>query len=250
MTAALPPAIVDVLMHDREIRECVAGTGTPSAGEYLAKGFRQSAVTLSGGERMTVLVGNAACLSRGASARVFIFERTGQGHYRRVLDSMSLPDSATVDWDGTAVLPTHETMDVLLESVYVWNGTAYVFSPSRSTVYDVGIQKRAPYETPVSFVAATGSATLSGIVSLNFSRRYTFAGRKGQRVTVETVAHAGRIPAFSIWRGGRVVGESSQGFWTGTLGESGTYVLDVYGGRDASEERADAFTVRLSIRPG
>lgn len=246
--AALPPAIVDVLMHDREIRECVAGTGAPSAGEYLSKGFRQSIVTLRSGERMTVLVGNAACLSRGASARVFIFERTAQGSYRRVLDSMSLPDAATVGRDGTAMLPTHETMDVLLESVYVWNGTAYVFSPSRSTVYDVGIQKRAPYETPVSF-AATGSATLSGAVSLNFSRRYSFAGRRGQRVTVETVSHTGSIPALSIWRGEREVGESSQGFWTGTLTESGTYVLNVYGGRDAAAARADAFTVRLSIRP-
>lgn len=235
-------------MRDREIRECVDGTETP-AGEYLAKGFRQSIVTLRSGERMTVLVGNAACLSRGASARVFVFERTGQGQYRRVLDSMSLPDAATVSRDGTAMLPTHETMEVLLESVYVWNGTAYVFSPSRSTVYDVGIQKRVPYETPVPLSAATGSATLSGIVSLNFGRRYTFAGRKGQRVKVETVAHTGSIPAFSIWFADREVGESSGGFWTGTLGESGSYVLDISGGRDAKEERADAFTVRLSIRP-
>lgn len=243
----MPAPIVDTLMHDKEIGQCLNGAEAGSSRESIATGFQKTVLTLRTGEEMTVLVGNAACFTRGAAARVFIFERRPSGDYRRVLDAISLPDTMHVNRDGTATLPTHETMNVFLESVYVWNGNAYAFAPARSTVYDVAVGQRVPYETPVRFEPGSRSTTLRGISAPYFGPRYTFAARKGQHVEVETVAHTGGAPAFSLWIGNSQVGEAGHGRWTAVIPRDGTYVLAVYGAASDDEQRAGRYAIRLTI---
>ncbi|HMF28900.1 MAG TPA: hypothetical protein VKE42_09015 [Candidatus Cybelea sp.] len=243
----MPAPIVDSVMHDKEIVQCLSDGGAASPRESIASGFQKTALTLHSGEAMTVLVGNAACFTRGAAARVFIFERSHGGRYRRVLDSISLPDAVRVNRDGTATLSAHETMDVFMESVYVWNGSAYVLAPTRSMVYDVAVGQRVPYETPVSFAPGSRSATLRGIDAPNFGTRYTFAARKGQHIEVETITHGADAPAFSLWIGDLRVGEGSNGRWAGVMPLDGRLVLAVYAARD-DEQRAGHYTIRLTRR--
>lgn len=234
-------------MHDQEIVQCLRDAEVTSPRDAVASGFQKTMLTLRSGEAMTVLVGNAACFTRGASARVFIFERNHDGGYRRVLDSISLPDAVSVNRDGTATLSAHETMDVFVESVYAWNGSTYVLAPARSTVYDVAIGQRVPYEMPVNFAPGSRSATLRGISAPYFGTRYTFAARKGQHIDVQTIAHTGGAPAYSLWISDFRVGEGSNGRWTGVMPQDGKLVLAVYAARD-DEQRAGRYTLRLTLR--
>lgn len=248
IAAAVPPAIVDSLVHDREIEQCLRDADVTSPRDSIASGFRATTLTLRSGEAMTVLVGNAACFTRGSAARVFIFERRHSGEYRRVLDSISLPDAVRANGDGTATLSAHETMDVFVESVYVWNGSTYVFAPRRSTVYDVAVEERVPYEKPVSFGPGSRSATLRGIDAPFFGTRYTFAARKGQHIEVAAIAPSGDAPAFSLWIADDRVGEGSNGRWAGIAPRDATYTLDVYGASSEGEQRAAHYTIRLTLR--
>lgn len=247
-TANVPPALAAVMLRDRDIAQCVAESGK-SAGAYLSRAFSLHAVTLRGGEQMTVAIGADPCLAVGQSVRIVIYQRIASG-YRRVLNAVTLPDFAVVGADGTATLPTHETMDVMMESAYVWNGSAYVFSPVRSHRYDVGLQQRRPYERPVRFAPGTTATTLTGSVAYDFGDRYAFAARAGQRVTIEIVEHGNPPPYVALWHDDDLepVAEGISGTWSGRLRAGGNFYLTLSGSDERNEERLQSYTVRLSIR--
>jgi len=183
----------------------------------------------------------------GQSASVFIYEATSQG-YRRVLDSVALPGFVTVSKDGTATLPTHQTMQTMFESTYVWNGKAYVFSAQRSHLYDVSLGERRPYEIPLRIAPRSG-VTISGHTALNFGQTYTFNARAGQRLTLDVIKFTGRRPVIALYHGEDRLRESIDApNWTGKLAQDGTYSLTVLPYDENDESRVSAYSFRVTLR--
>jgi hypothetical protein len=243
-----PPALVAALIRDRDVRECATESGKlPQT--YALTAFDVRRVLLRGGEAMTVMVATDACLARGQSTRIMIFEKTAVG-YRRVLDDLTLPGLAKVESTGTVTLPTHESMDVILESTYVWNGVTYAFSPIQSHRYDVALAQRRPYETPVRFVRGESSAVLSGSVAYNFGDHYVFEASAGQRVTIRLMTYAGSRPAVSLYYKDEISSVAELGAtssWTGKVRKGGLYHLFVTGTSERDATRRSAYSIRLSI---
>jgi hypothetical protein len=243
--AAPPPGLVAAIVRDKDVASCAADAGASQA-QYVATAFELRNVTLKSGERMTVAVGKDACIAVGQSVRVFIFRRT-PGGFVRVLDDVSMAESVDVRSDGTVELPTHETIDTIVESTYVWNGKTYAFSPARSHVYDVPLEERRPYQIAVTFPPGAHETTLSGSTALNFGETYVFKARAGQTADIALTHHTGRAPAVVLSYGGKTLADLTGAKWTGTLPHSGTYALDVFGSGDGDPTTRSAYTIRLHI---
>jgi hypothetical protein len=237
-------------MSDKTVQACASESGrAPQA--YVARAFELRRVTLRSGERMTVAVAADPCLAMGQSTRIMIYERL-DGSYRCVLDAVTLPGLAAVDTDGTVVLPTHASVEVIFESTYVWNGTRYVFSPTRSHLYDTALDERRPYQVPVRFAPGADATTLAGNVAYNFGDEYVFNARAGQQISIQLRTEAGPwAPSISLYyddaasslaefRGAKA--------WTGTLPRTGTYTLLVFGTDEPDEYRRSRYEIRLAIR--
>jgi hypothetical protein len=241
-------ALVAALVRDGGVRACANESGKP-ADAYLAGAFDFRRVTLRSGEAMTVAVATDPCLARGQSTRIMIFERTDVG-YRRVLNDVTLPAFAQVRSDGTVILPTHESMDVMFEATYVWNGTAYVFSPLRSHLYDVGLSERRPYEVQLQFGPGSQSKILAGTVALNFGNDYVFDAKAGQRIAIELLRHTGPPPMIALYFEDEVssVAElADSSLWQGRALKTGLYRLLISGTGESDETRRDSYALRLSI---
>jgi hypothetical protein len=246
----LPAALLTTaLMRDNVVAGCARDAGkTPQA--YVASAFDFSGVTLRRGERMTVAVATDPCLALGQSTRIMIFQRTING-YRRVLNDVTVPGLQSVGSDGTATLPTHDSMEVMFEATYVWNGTAYVFSGPRSHRYDVALGERRPAEIPVAFASGTYGATLSGNVAYNFGDEYLFEARAGQKLTIDLTKFDSRRTSLSLYYGDDISTLAeirSTAGWSGTLLKTGTYSLFIDGTDESDDTRRFTYVIRLAIR--
>lgn len=208
-------------------------------------------VRLRGGELMRVAVATASCMTLGQSTRIFIFA-TAHDRYRLVLDALTLPDSFRVSEDGSAVLPTHESMETIFESAYVWNGSSYLFSPARSRIYDVPLRERRPYQISVRVGREEPQRTLEGTVALNFGQEYAFEARAGERVTVERDQSDAPPPSISLWYAGaqEPIANRIGTRWSAELRKSGIYHLLVWRTGDGDPTRRARYRVVLRIDSG
>jgi len=243
--AKVPPDFIAAMMRDEHVAAC-ANEAVETADAYVTHAFELRNVTLHSGERMTVAIARDGCMFLGQSSRIMIFERTTVG-YRRVLDGVTLPDFADVSEDGTAVLPTHETMETIFEAAYVWNGKTYLFSGPRSHIYDVPLGERRPYEVPVRFARGAFATTLSGSVALNFGQQYVIEARAGQRMTIELTKHTGRYPVIFLSYGERNLAELVTDRWSGRLPQTGAYDLIVLGSGESDATLVSTYAMRLTI---
>jgi hypothetical protein len=237
-------------MSDKAVAAC-AGESGRSPQSYVARAFKLRALPLRGGEQMTVAIALDPCLALGQSTRLMVYEPISTG-YRRVLNAPTLPAFARVNEDGTAVLPTHESVEVILESTYVWNGTKYVFSEARSHQYDVALGERRPYEVPVRFAHGSFATTLSGTVAYNFGDEYVFTARAGQRISIRLRSDAeSSPPGASLCYDDDVSSLAEldgRTAWSGTLPHTGTYRLFVSGSGERDEYKRSRYEIRLTIR--
>jgi hypothetical protein len=239
-------ALVAALLRDGTVAGCAREAGaSPQA--YVSQAFTLRHVRLRGGEQMTVADGSDACLALGQSNRIFIFERRADG-YHRVLSAMTMAGEEQVRDDGTVVLPTHETIVTIFESAYVWNGKTYEFSAPRSTIYDVPLEQRRPYQIPVRFAPGAYATTVTGSVAEDFGDEYRFEARAGQRITITLRAHDGSRPATVLASGGRTLAILDGNRWSGTLPRSGSYELSLFGSGVADPTTLSTYTLRLEIR--
>lgn len=226
---------------------CARESGSPPA-VYVGRALELKGVTLRTGQQMTVATSTDGCLAVGQSARIMIFEKTPEG-YRRVLKSLTLEDSWRIGKDGTAVLPTHESMDVIFEGTYVWNGTKYVFAPLKSHRFDVGLDERKPDEVQLRIVRGT-PMTISGNVAYNFGDDYVFTARAGETVTLELIKRGEPMPSVALDRDDDIssVGELNEtGKWSGKLTKSGTYYLRISVTNESDAERRSRYALRLTV---
>lgn len=186
MNALIPAQLVAAILRESHVAVCEKQNATHGEA-YVSSAFARREITLRDGSRMTVFVATDPCLALGQSTRIFIFKHT-RGAYRRVLDDVTLPAFYEVRSDGTVMLPTHETMETMFEAAYVWNGTAYVFSPAHTRIYDIPLGVRRPYQIAINFRRGASAETLSGTVALNFGQDYVFHARAGQTASIELTA--------------------------------------------------------------
>ncbi len=242
--------IAKALLREAPVANC-ARESVQSSLDYVRHAFDTRTVRLRTGERMVVAVSNDACLALGQSSRVLIFQRLpGSGRLREVLNATSVPSAVTVNVDGSVILPTHETMETIFEAAYVWNGTRYVDSAQRSTIYDVVLGARRPYETSVHFAPGRYGTTLRGTVATNFGDRYAFQARKGQRLTLRLLGRTGSAPWVVVAHGATLLNMQNAGdrVWTGTLPETGTYSVDLSGRAGADATTLSGYRISLEIR--
>lgn len=247
-TPTVPRDLAAAMMRDENVAACANQAGK-RAQPYVGQAFDLRSVTLRTGERMTIAVATDFCLMLGQSTRIFIYERTA-GAYRRVLDDVTLPGLADVTSDGTVMLPTHESMEVILEATYVWNGTTYAFSGPQSHRYDVALGQRKPYEVQLRFAPGAFGTTLSGSVAYNFGDEYIFEARAGQRAVIELTKHARRHPRISLYYKDEIsdLAELDDAdSWSGQLPKTGMYHLLVSGSDDSDETRLSTYAIRLAV---
>lgn len=246
-TAVAAPGLVTAMMRDKIVSACVAESGkAPQA--YVSSSFDMRRVTLRSGEEMIVATATGPCLALGQSTRVMIF-RDGSDGYTRVLNGVTLPGLAHIDPSGIVTLPTHESMEVIFEATYVWNGATYAFSPLRSHKYDVALGERRPFEIPVR-LARGAPTTLSGTVAYNFGNDYVFDAVAGQRLTIELTDHRAlsRVALYYKNEFSSVVDLDGRRSWSGTLRRTGSYHLLVSGADESAATRLSRYVVRLTAR--
>jgi len=237
--------LAGALLGDRQIAACAAESGK-TAPAYVAGAFSLRNITLRGGERLTVAVASDPCLAFGQSTRILIYQRTARG-YRRVLDAVTIPGLESVNRDGSVVLPTHESTQVVYESAYVWNGARFIFSMAGTTRYDVSLGRRRPAEVRVRFSPGSYGTTLRGSAAINFGDDYVFNARAGQHVSIALGQHSGPAPAITFWLGERQPVTVIGGIWQGTLRRTGDYRIGVEGSGDDDTVETH-YALSLSIR--
>jgi hypothetical protein len=246
-------ALVAAMMaHDKDLRSCVQDSDRGSPAAVIAKDFDFQSLRLNSGERLTIALGKNMCGWQGQAARVRVFQNTSSG-YRFAFSGFSLPEQFAAKPNGMLYTAAHETFNTIDQSTWFWNGSTYVFSPERSTVYCVGPERdnERPYELPVRFHTGESSTVLHGTAYQNCGQDYSFVARAGQRITVERLTPQPKNLRISIFLnfGDDDVADVDGASWTGTLAHTGKYVLSV-SGTDPRGETQDLqpFAIRLTIR--
>jgi hypothetical protein len=239
------------MLADKQLSGCVAESGKAPR-SYIAQAFDLRQMRLQTGEQMTVAVATDACMALGQSARLMIFQRIAGGHYRRVLDTVALPGAASANADGTVTAATHESIDVIFEATYVWNGTSYAFSALRSHRYDVALGERRQSEIPVRFARGSSAESLSGTVAYRFGDDYVFDARAGRGITITLRGPTGQsAPRISLYYDDQISSLAElngPGIWSGKLPKTGSYLLLVSGSDEQDETRISRYTIWLAIR--
>jgi hypothetical protein len=245
---AAAPVLITAIVQDKDVSACAKQSGKPVQ-LYVRGAFDLRYVRLRSGEQMSVATATDPCLSLGQSTRIMIFLATRQG-YRRVLNEVTLPGLAQVGADGTVTLPTHESMEVIFEASYIWNGAKYIFAPLQSHRYDVALGERRPYEVSVRLVRGAAAVTLSGSVAYNFGDDYVFYAIAGETLTIELAKYSGMVPRVTLYYRDElssVAETDTRGRWSGRLRKAGTYHLLVSGADEAAESRRSRYVIRLAI---
>jgi hypothetical protein len=244
--ATLSAALISAIAADRQNAECAKEVDTPVRA-FVAKAYRFDRLRLFDGTKVAVAVSNSPCLAHNAVARVMVYAQTPAG-YRLALDDYSLPEQVDAESDGTVTLVSHESVEVLVEAAYVWNGNRYVFSPYRSTMYDVALERRKPYAVLVRFAPGAGSTTLAGSVTATFGDSFDFTARAGQRVSIVLTRGDPKRVSYSVYQGDlEVAGDERARSWSATLAKTAAYRIDVFG-TGGDDAKLVPYALVLTIR--
>jgi len=236
------------------IADCANESGE-SAEAFVQHNFDARDLTLYDRTHVTIAVSHSACLAHNAVNRVLVYVRTPGGGYRLVLDDYGFTYNIEASTDGTVTLASHETVEIIDEATYVWNGTKYVFSPERSRRYDVAIGEGRPYVARVEFAPGTSSAVLTGSIAGGFGDDYEFDAHAGQHVTFQVLKGSLKNLRFDVYE--KLPGNQSardltslnaSRTWSGILPTSGTWKLDVYGTDSMDHETKAPYSLVLTIR--
>ena len=250
--ATLAASLVSVMTGASGIADCANEAGQSPAA-FVRHYFDVTNLTLYDATHVTVAVSNSPCLAHNAVNRVLVYARTPGGSYRLVLDDYGMPESVAASSDGTVTLNSHETIEIIDEATYVWNGTKYVLSPERSHRDDVAIDSVRPYVVRVTFATGTSSAVLSGTIAGGFGDDYEFVAHAGQRVTVHVLKGTKnlRFDVYQEMPGNQSARElttlNASRTWSGTLPASGMWKVSVSGIDSMDHQTKEPYSLVLTI---
>ena len=239
-STAFPATLADALVRDPDVAPCAQSAHAPSNAAYASANFHLSNVELRSGARMAVVTGGGSCVCGNANCKVAVFERDGNA-YRPVLSDYG------IEWkvrpDGTAVITSHDSAEVVLRTSYGWNGKIYLVS-SREMVYlPSGLAK--PAIRDVEFAPGSSSAIIRGdTLTLGFEDHWSFSARAGQTLTLSLVKRDPHFGSFSVRSDEATLGSASSGSLQLTLPQSSRYEIMVEGA-DAS---FSSYVLNVTIR--
>src|SRR6202522_3978444 len=188
-----PSSLADALVRDPDVAPCAESAHVESSTAYAAKNFDLTRVTLTNGRRMVVVTGGGSCVCGNANCKIVVFEQTGDS-YRPVLSDYG------IDWkvrpDGTAVVTSHDSADVVFRTSYRWNGKMYEVS-EREMVYLPSNVAKPPIRD-VTFAPGASSTVIRGDkLTLGFEDQWSFSARAGQTLTVTITKRDPHFGSFS-----------------------------------------------------
>ena len=256
MPASTPLAasLLSAVMSAAGVADCAKESGE-TATAYVTHGFAVRELKLYDGTRVAVAVSHDPCLAHNAVNRVLVYARMWRSGIVSCSTNDGLSDNVEASSDGDATLASHETVEIVDEATYVWNGTRYVFSPERSHRNDVAVGQDRPYAERVAFARATSFAVLAGSIAGGFGDDYEFEANAGQRVTIQMRGGFSKNLRFDVYRD-RAGDRSPQELTTlkfpahlerRSAGER-TWKLDVYGVDTMDRETTEPYSLVLTIR--
>jgi hypothetical protein len=239
-STAFPATLADTLVRDPDVAPCARSAHAPSNAAYASANFHLSSVELPSGVRMAVVTGGDSCVCGNVNCKVAVFERDGNA-YRPVLSDYG------IDWkvrpDGTAVVTSHDSADVVLRTSYGWNGKIYEVT-ARDMVY-LPSNVAKPAIRDVKFARGASSVVIRGDrLTLGFEDRWSFSARAGQTLTLALVKRDRHFGSFAVRSDEATLGSASNGSLQLTLPQSSRYEITVEGA-DAS---FSSYALNVTIR--
>jgi len=224
-----PSALADALVRDPDVAACAQSAHAPSNAAYASANFDFSNVELRDGARMTVVTGGGSCVCGNANCKIAVFVRDGSA-YRSVLSDYG------IDWkvrpDGTAVVTSHDSAEVVLRTSYRWNGKVYEVSAREMVYLPNNVAK--PAIRDITFAPGASSTVIRGDkLTLGFEDHWTFSARAGQTLTLSLIKRDPHFGSFSVRSAEATLGAASSGTLQVELPQSLRYEIIVEGG-DAS----------------
>lgn len=140
ISKSFPAALADALVRDPDVSSCAQSAHAASNVAYASANFDFSNVELRDGARMIVVTGGGSCVCGNVNCKIAVFERDGNA-YKSVLSDYGF------DWkvrpDGTAVVTSHDSADVVFRTSYGWNGKIYEVSRKEMVYLPSNVAKPA-----------------------------------------------------------------------------------------------------------
>ena len=237
---SFPSALADALVRDPDVASCAQSAHAPSNAAYASANFDFSNVALRDGARMSVVTGGGSCVCGNVNCKIAVFVRNGNA-YKTVLSDYGF------DWkvrpDGTAVVTSHDSADVVFRTSYLWNGKMYGVSAREMVYLPSNVAK--PAIRDITFARGASSTVIRGDkLTLGFEDYWGFSARAGQTLTLSLIKRDPHFGSFSVRSAETTLGSASSGTLKVKLPQSATYEIIVEGA-DAS---FSSYTLNVTIR--
>lgn len=239
ISKSFPSALADALVRDPDVAPCARSAHASSNAAYASANFDLSNVALRDGARMSVVTGGDSCVCGNVNCKIAVFVRNGNA-YKSVLSDYGF------DWkvrpDGTAVVTSHDSADVVLRTSYRWNGKMYEVS-ERAMVYLPSNVAKPPVRD-VTFAPGASSTVIRGDkLTLGFEDQWSFSARAGQTLTVTIIKRDPHFGSFSVRSAEAMLGSASRGTLQVKLPQSPTYEIIVEG----ADSSFSSYTLNVTI---
>lgn len=240
ISKSFPSALADALVRDPDVAPCARSAHATSNAAYAGANFDLSNVALRDGARMSVVTGGDSCVCGNVNCKIAVFVRDGNA-YKSVLSDYGF------DWkvrpDGTAVVTSHDSADVVFRTSYGWNGKIYEVSGRQMVYLPSNVAKPAIRE--ITFAPGASSTFIRGDkLTLGFEDHWTFSARAGQTLTLSLIKRDPHFGSFLVRSAEATLGSVSSGTLQVELPQSLRYEIIVEGA-DAS---FSSYTLKVTIR--
>ena len=185
---------------------------------------------------------SSPCACGMVNCSIYVYRQSGSG-YELILDGASGYglDVLKTSSNGYADLRMEARVNAATrsETTYKFDGKQY--RESRTTMRDMDSGETKPASRRVQFKRGTSSTTFQGSVTPALSETYLVGARAGQVMTVKLTAPNKSVTFLVSSPTTNLIGDNARD-WTGTLPESGDYMIIVQAGSRAS------YSITISIK--
>src|SRR5689334_17984197 len=236
--------VKQVLADDSDVRDCVekeaGGTRaaeakmTVEAVDVNRDGVSEYEVELSG-----------PCSCGTVNCSIYLYRQT-PGGFESILEEaagygLELLKTANNGYVDLKV-DAHDTAATMATTIYKFDGKKY--REARSTITEVETGESKPASRRVQFKRGSSSTTLQGRVTLALPDQLIVGARAGQVMTVQLTAPRKSV-RFTImtYKTTNLLTDNNTRSWTGTLPETGDYMILVEG-----DSKGSTYSITISIK--